>query len=452
MADDIGSLPGVGEKTVEKMKEAGYIDFMAIAAASAGDFMTAVGVGEDTANKIIAAARDNLEMGFEPATSILKKREAVGKITTGSKTLDDLLGGGVETQSITEGHGAFGCLTGDAKVTLGNGQMVPIGHLANGLKAGIYPISVPVLSVAGNSIVKTCATRLYVYECEKVLQVMLNNGMNLSVTVNHPLMTTKGWKKAAKLTKRDKIKIVKDKHFPETPVKLKTKVNIHKCASNTLKIDLPDRLTPELAEIIAYVLGEGWHEKECKNGGVTRVCFVSTNKKQLEKFEHLVNQVFKKNVNTRYKRERGITAYVIDSVMIGEFLKQFTGLYFNAKGKYVPEQIFSSPKDVIVKFLAALYDCEGCVKHDIDKKREKEVCWVTSDGERRSKKYVLPSFGRDVELRSSSRRLLEGVQTLLMKLGIETWMNSDITRRDGKEFIGHKLHITNRENIERFYH
>jgi len=105
---DIEGLPGVGEKTLEKLKESGYNDLMSIAAASAGILSTATGVGEETANKIIAAARDRLHMGFEPATKVLKKRELVGRITTGSKDLDKLLGGGVETQAIIEAHGAFG--------------------------------------------------------------------------------------------------------------------------------------------------------------------------------------------------------------------------------------------------------------------------------------------------------------------------------------------------------
>jgi len=105
---DLEGLPGVGEKTLEKLKESGYTDLMSIAAASSGNLSTAAGVGAETASKIIAAARDKLEMGFEPATKVLKKRKLVGKITTGSKSLDGLLGGGIETQSITEAHGAFG--------------------------------------------------------------------------------------------------------------------------------------------------------------------------------------------------------------------------------------------------------------------------------------------------------------------------------------------------------
>ncbi len=105
---DIEELPGVGKKIAEKFKEAGYEDLMTIAASSPGELVTSIGVGEETAAKIINGAREKLKMGFESATQVLKKRENVGKITTGSKTLDNLLGGGVETQSICEAHGAFG--------------------------------------------------------------------------------------------------------------------------------------------------------------------------------------------------------------------------------------------------------------------------------------------------------------------------------------------------------
>jgi len=108
MGDKIEDIPGVGETIAGKMREAGYTDFMSIAASSGGELSTAVGIGEDTANKIIFAARDKLKMGFETATVVMKRRELIGKLTTGSKSLDTLLGGGVESQSITESHGAFG--------------------------------------------------------------------------------------------------------------------------------------------------------------------------------------------------------------------------------------------------------------------------------------------------------------------------------------------------------
>lgn len=106
--DTIENLPGVGDKIAVKLREAGYTDMMALAAASASEVAGAAAIGEDTANKIINAARGKMKLGFEPATKVLEKRKTIGKLTTGSKTLDALLGGGVETQAILEAHGAFG--------------------------------------------------------------------------------------------------------------------------------------------------------------------------------------------------------------------------------------------------------------------------------------------------------------------------------------------------------
>lgn len=108
LMSDLAKLPGVGEKTLEKMKEAGYDNLMSVAASSSGELSSALGIGEETAGKIINSAREKLKMGFESATEVMKKREQIGKITTGSKTLDQLLGGGIETQAIVETHGAFG--------------------------------------------------------------------------------------------------------------------------------------------------------------------------------------------------------------------------------------------------------------------------------------------------------------------------------------------------------
>jgi DNA repair protein RadA len=47
-------------------------------------------------------------MGFKTGEEALKSREEVQRITTGSKELDKLIGGGIETQSIFEAFGEFG--------------------------------------------------------------------------------------------------------------------------------------------------------------------------------------------------------------------------------------------------------------------------------------------------------------------------------------------------------
>ncbi len=104
----IRELPGVGEKTAEKLEEVGMDDLMAIATCSPSELAQIADIGEATASKIIAAARNALDMGFETGLNVLEKRKQIARITTGSKAFDALLGGGIETGSITECYGAFG--------------------------------------------------------------------------------------------------------------------------------------------------------------------------------------------------------------------------------------------------------------------------------------------------------------------------------------------------------
>jgi DNA repair protein RadA len=106
--EDIADIPGVGEKIAEKLKKAGYIDMMGLAAASPMEVAEAAEIGEPTADKIIKTARKVLNIDFETADVVYERRENIGKISTGSKNLDTLLGGGIETQAVTEFHGAFG--------------------------------------------------------------------------------------------------------------------------------------------------------------------------------------------------------------------------------------------------------------------------------------------------------------------------------------------------------
>ncbi len=105
----IEDLPGVGDATAEKLRESGYDDIMTIAVASPKDLAEISGIAEGAAIKIINAARKYADVGnFETGEEILNKRKEIKKLTTGSNNLDNLLGGGLETQSITEFFGEFG--------------------------------------------------------------------------------------------------------------------------------------------------------------------------------------------------------------------------------------------------------------------------------------------------------------------------------------------------------
>jgi len=107
--DKIDQLPGVGPATAEKLRDAGYTDIMSIAVASPKELSDAAEVGESSGAKIIQGARKLADVGkFETGSTLLEKRSKIGRITSGSKSFDELLGGGFETQSITELFGEFG--------------------------------------------------------------------------------------------------------------------------------------------------------------------------------------------------------------------------------------------------------------------------------------------------------------------------------------------------------
>jgi len=106
-------LPSVGPATASKLREIGFRTVESIATAAVSELVTA-GVGEATAAKIIAAARRSMAITFVRGDELVKLRSSMRQLSTGCASLDNLLAGGVESQSITEIYGEFG--TGKSQI------------------------------------------------------------------------------------------------------------------------------------------------------------------------------------------------------------------------------------------------------------------------------------------------------------------------------------------------
>jgi DNA repair protein RadA len=100
-------LPGVGPATAQKLRELGFNTVESLATATARELEPA-GIGEKKALELIRVARSSLSLSFIRADELLRLRQTVLRLTTGSKALDELLGGGLETQTITEFYGEYG--------------------------------------------------------------------------------------------------------------------------------------------------------------------------------------------------------------------------------------------------------------------------------------------------------------------------------------------------------
>ena len=105
---ELEDLPNVGEKTAEKLRDAGFADMMRLATATAKELSVKAEIGEGVAEKVIEAARKAEKIDFETAFDVAERRKEIGRITVGSTAFDELIGGGIETQAITEVFGEFG--------------------------------------------------------------------------------------------------------------------------------------------------------------------------------------------------------------------------------------------------------------------------------------------------------------------------------------------------------
>ena len=104
---EIEDLPGIGDAASTKLKSNGVDTLDKVAVMSPHELSEMAGIGVDAAKKAVQVAQESTTVEYETGSQVLERRDAIGKITTGSKDLDDMIGGGVETNAITEAYGKF---------------------------------------------------------------------------------------------------------------------------------------------------------------------------------------------------------------------------------------------------------------------------------------------------------------------------------------------------------
>jgi len=391
-------LPGVGPATAEKLREAGYDSLEAIAVASPLELKELAGISEGAALKIIQAAREAANIGtFMRADEYLKKRAIVGKITTGSKSLDKLLGGGIETQAISEVFGEFGsgkCFAKDTRVYYENDTLVHFETIEEmyekykvlngempfdtGFAVPLETVNVYTFDSATGEVRRTKASYLYREKVRKILQINLSKGRTLRITAVHPILVFRNgleWVRAGELREGDIL------------------VGMRKLPANT--IPLPNEK--------AYFLGLFVAE------GSSNPLSITTSSEKLKEFivEFIQKQDgYKPTIEVR----RGL--YRI-------FLRKKTAEWLgnlstsNAGNKVIPEEILNGDEEAIVSFLAGYLDGDG---------------------------YVAKS---NVEFVTKSKNLADGLVFLLKRLGISPSVSEKVV---GEETY-YRIFITGEDRV-----
>jgi DNA repair protein RadA len=119
---ELENVKGVTDEMAKKLKDKGIFTIEALAISTPRDLFDTVGevkvtnpktgregkFNEDIARQIIGYARDKCDIKFVTAKELMKEREGLRFLTTGVSSIDNLLGGGFESMSMTELAGGFG--------------------------------------------------------------------------------------------------------------------------------------------------------------------------------------------------------------------------------------------------------------------------------------------------------------------------------------------------------
>lgn len=97
----------IGPVMSKKLHELGFHTVENLAMATIKELEKA-GIEKKSAKKLIQKARLSMPFQFIRGDELVKMRENILRVTTGSNMLDKLLGGGIESQSITEFYGEYG--------------------------------------------------------------------------------------------------------------------------------------------------------------------------------------------------------------------------------------------------------------------------------------------------------------------------------------------------------
>ncbi|MDD5621731.1 MAG: ribonucleotide reductase N-terminal alpha domain-containing protein [Actinomycetota bacterium] len=220
-----------------------------------------------------------------------------------------------------------------------------------------------------------------------VYKLITCSGYELEATAEHKMLTVNGYKKLMDLVKGDEILIqpvgkftVSKKIFSNGKVKELNNFTKRKT------LNLPEYWSSELGEVLGWLIGDGWLRDD--RVGFTFGC----EDKELALY---FNQIMRKWYNCNIKeivRENRVIHLSYYSKGFIEFFKELGVKACTSSEKEVPVSLFSAPKEAVTGFLNGLFSSDG----NID----------DTDG--------------TIKISSSSKKLLKGVQVLLLSLGVKS--------------------------------
>ncbi len=279
---------------------------------------------------------------------------------------DDAVGIG-ETYGVRNSQASVlaptGCLVGGSLVATDRG-LVRLRSLGDPDGPQWQNLDVDVLTDEGTR----SATRFYVNGLEPVVDATTARGYRIQGTTKHRIKVVDGngewvWRRFADLRSGDRVplalgQIVGDPRPVSLPPLAETS---HWTGEHHVRV--PRRMTPELAELVGYFMGDGsLHAKGL------RLCVSDTDPDVVDHLELLVKSMF--GIETASRRQRGYTSVEANSVRLSEwweacgFAKRAPSEGHWGKGytPHVPDAVLhTNDPEVYRAFLRGLHEADGTV-------------------------------------------------------------------------------------------
>ena len=227
------------------------------------------------------------------------------------------------------------------------------------------------------------------------LKITTKSGFELIATHDHKVMTPKGWMRALDLKIGiDKVLIQAGAGKFNSDNKLPLNVQNEYLGKNgrKYKLNLPDKWTKELGQVLGWVIGDGWLRDGDENCCVG-FTFSQDDKEILDYLKPIADSFYGSSIKETL-RENNVYNILYGSKYFVEFFKALGVKAWHSEQKEVPGSIYTAPKEAVVGFLQGLFSADGTVG-------------------------IYKANGtRYVRLTAKSSRLLKGVQLLLLNTGI----------------------------------
>ncbi|WP_254839879.1 LAGLIDADG family homing endonuclease [Natronomonas marina] len=329
------------------------------------------------------------------------------------------------------------CVKGDTRVTLADGRERRIGPLVeehledpSPIDDGVYDevdIELPSLDADG-TIARHRATTVWKREApDRMYRIRTASGKQLEVTPSHPLFTQSGGQirsvEADDLTEGEFVAVPRS--IPTTGDDTLDVDYRQSRANNAVRLDPPAEWTPWLGRFIGYVIAEGHVDVDDGNSADIRV----TNEDS-EIISDVTEALDRLGVNYTVVNEReNKSARVVrcGSSELASFLEAIEpAVLKKSADQRVPAGVLEASVETKRAFLRAYVDAEGHVS----------------------------ATQREVTVVSMSRDLLEGVESLLLAVGVSVSIESRhngsyrlrISGHDYERYVERVGFVTNRKS------